>query len=75
LSLSTLDRILNNRRLEGKDWKELLATQASEEKPLDCLLCVLEEGHIVLGRRYGNGCDKALRVTRRARETRRQLRG
>jgi hypothetical protein len=69
LSLSTIDQILNDRRLKGKNGKELLASQTSEEEPLECLLCILKEGCIILGRRYGNGYDKALRVTGCARET------
>jgi len=68
LFLSTIDQILNDRRLEGKNRKELLASQTSKEEPLECLLCILKKGHIILERRYGNGCNKALRVTRHARE-------
>jgi hypothetical protein len=68
LSLSIIDQILNDRRLKGKNGKELLALQTSEEEPLECLLHILKKEHIILERRYGNGYDKALRVTRCARE-------
>jgi hypothetical protein len=63
---SPIDGILNNRWLKCKDGKELLALQASKE-PLWGLLYILEEGCIILGRKYSNGRDKALRVTRCAR--------
>jgi len=59
-----------NLKAEGENKKELLASQSSEEEPLECLLRILKEGCVILGRRYGNKCDKALRVTRHARETR-----
>ena len=57
-----IDGILNDRWLKRKDRKELLALQASEET-LWGLLYVLKEGCIILGRKYSNDCDKALRVT------------
>ena len=67
---SSGDSDMKDRRLEGENGKELLALQTSEDQRLECLLRIFKEGCIVLGRRYGNSCDEALRVTRRARETR-----